>query len=100
MPINKNNLHLGIISITITLIYFSGLFHKAISLGMYVQHPVINFSTDHVQRAFELGKMLNFKGKSSLDLLAFLRYQPLGFMMEALRQLDVNLEKVRLSKLL
>lgn len=70
-----------------------GLFHKAISLGMYVQHPVINFSTDHVQRAFELGKLLNFKGKSSLDLLAFLRCQPLGVILRALRQLDVGLGK-------
>lgn len=76
------------------------MFHKAISLGMYVQHPVINFSTDHVQRAFELGKLLNFKGKSSLDLLAFLRCQPLGVILRALRQLDVGLGKVRLFELL
>lgn len=54
---------------------------------MYMQHPFINFQSDHEERALELGKLLDFKGSGLLNLLNFLKTQPIGFLLTALKTL-------------
>lgn len=74
---------------------FPDLFHKcilqsgyALSTWSFCEHPV--------ERAFELGAMLGYRGIDKQELLDFLKQTPANELIEATRALKAELRKVRL----
>lgn len=75
---------------------FLGLFQKGIMQCGYGLNPTWTYQTNHIERAFELGKELKFEGSSKEELLDFLRQQDemtlfMGFLTIRERSVKVNI---------
>ena len=72
----------------------TGLYHKAILMGMYVFTPVVVFSRDQNKLAYEVAQMIGYDGLPGEDkkLLAF--YKALDFPQFAMARPEQFFSKV------
>lgn len=80
----------------IDIVYITGLFHKAVLMGAYLQTPVVPHEETNEHHAREVAVSLGYEGdvRDHKKLLSFLKKQPIEPMIKKLRPLQKSLQKV------